>query len=71
MVAHREETLRAKSSDYVLDDVNRGFPAVHVHLSVFFSPFNPQVFGHNDMVFTSRAARLHGVRINHGYFVFR
>jgi hypothetical protein len=57
MVARGWETLPAQSAEYVLDDVNSGLPAVHVHLSVLLSPFDPRGFGHSDIVFTSRAGR--------------
>ena len=51
------DTLPAQSAEYVLNDINSGLPAVHVHLSMFLSPFDPRVFGHNDIVFMSRAGR--------------
>ena len=57
VVARGWDTLPAQSAEYVLNDINSGLPAVHVHLSVLLSPFDPRVFGHNDIVFTSRAGR--------------
>ena len=63
MVVRGWGALPAQSAEYVLNDINSGLPAVHVHLSVFLSPFNPQGFGHNDIVFTSRAGRV-SIRFN-------
>ena len=57
VVARGWDTLPAQSDEYVLNDINSGLPAVHVHLSVLLAPFDPRVFGHNDIVFTSRAGR--------------
>lgn len=57
VVARGWDTLPAQSDEYVLNDINSGLPAVHVHLSVLLSPFDPRVFGHNDIAFTSRAGR--------------